>query len=217
MLTTALLAGSLVTGLLTGPVLRRLPEPVGAESEHKIRYHQLATRRFAAGVTICSTAALLAVALRLEPAVWPAWVPLATIGIFLVSIDARTTWLPLPLTHLLWGTTALGLTLALAFAPETERLHLGLRILLGAAVVGGFFWLFWWFTGGLGFGDVRLAPVLGATAATVSPNLVVVALLAGTFAGAVHGLLRRARGRAGPFAYGPALILGVFVALASAR
>lgn len=215
MLTTALLAGSLATGLLTGPVLRRLPEPTGAETENKVRYRQLATRRFSTGVTACSMAGLLVVAVRMEPAMWPAWVPLATVGVFLVTIDALTTWLPLQLTHLLWAAATLGLTLAVALAPDSERLHLATRIILGALLVGGFFWVFWWFAGGLGFGDVRLAPVLGATAATGSTNLVVVALLTGTVAGAVHGIVRRVRGRPGPFPYGPALVLGVFVALAS--
>lgn len=215
MLTTALLAGSLVTGWLAGPALRRLPEPTVAEGETKVPYRQLATRRFAIGVTACSMAALIVVALRLEPAMWTAWVPLATLGIFLVAIDAVTTWLPLRVTHLLWASTAIGLALAIAMAPRADRFQLGVRVVLGAALVGGFFWLFWWFTGGLGFGDVRLAPVLGATAATVSTSTVLAAVLVGTVAGAIHGLVRKARGRPGPFPYGPALVLGVFAALAS--
>ena len=67
------LAGSLVTGWLAGPALRRLPEPAVAEGETKVPYRQLATRRFATGVTACSMAALIVVALRVEPAMWTAW------------------------------------------------------------------------------------------------------------------------------------------------
>lgn len=215
MFTTALLAASLATGWLAGPALRRLPEPKVAEGETKVPYRHLATRRFATGVTACSMAALIVVAIRVDPAMWTAWVPLATLGIFLVAIDAVTTWLPLRVTHLLWASTAMGLAMAVMMAPVADRFRLGARVVLGAVLVGGFFWLFWWFTGGLGYGDVRLAPVLGATAATVSTSMVVAAVLAGTVAGAIHGLVHRARGRPGPFPYGPALVLGVFAALVS--
>lgn len=214
MLTTVLLTGGLLTGALTGPTLRRLPEPEGPESNGKTPYLQLATRRFTTGVAACSVAALIVVAVRVEPAMWPAWIPLATLGVFLVAIDAVTTWLPLRLTQLLWVSTAAGLMLAVTLAPDAGRLGLAMRIVFGALLAGGFFWMFWWFTSGLGFGDVRLAPVLGATAATVSANMVVTALLAGAIAGASYGLVRLARGRPGPFPYGPALVVGAFAALA---
>lgn len=214
MLTTAFLAGGLVTGLLTGPVLHRLPEPTGAPSEGKVPYRQLASGRFTAGVIACSTAGLLVVATRIEPVLWPAWLPLATVGVLLVAIDAVTTWLPLRLTQALWVSAATGLALTVALSPDAERTRLALRIVLGAVLAGALFWLFWWFTGGLGFGDVRLAPVLGATAGTVSMSMITAALLVGTITGSVYGLARRARGRPGPFPYGPALAFGVFAALA---
>jgi leader peptidase (prepilin peptidase)/N-methyltransferase len=214
MLTTAaLVAAGLVTGLLTGPALRRLPEPDGPDSTDKPLYRHLASRRFAISVAVCSMAALLVVAARTEPVIWPAWLPLATIGVFLVAIDAVTTWLPLRLTHLLWAGTAVGLSATVALSPDPERIGVASRIVLGAVLVGGFFWLFWWFAGGIGFGDVRLAPVLGAVAGTISISTVAAGLFAGTVLGAAHGLVRRARGRAGPFPYGPALVLGVFAAL----
>lgn len=229
MLTTALLTGTgVVTGLLTGPALRLLPEPVAgagapdsadaadaADAAAKIPYRQLASPRFAVGIAACSMAALLVVAARADPSLWPAWIPLATIGTFLVGIDAVTTWLPLRLTQALWGSAALGLAVTVAISTPAERAGLAFRILLGGAVVTVFFWSFWWLTGGLGFGDVRLAPVLGATASSVSFNAAVVGLIAGTLLGALHGLVRRLRNRSGPFPYGPALVVGVFAGLVS--
>lgn len=215
MMTTALLAGTgVITGLLAGPTLRRLPEPVGAhKTAGKVPYRQVASRRFAVVVAACSVAALLVVAARVDPALWPVWLPLATIGVLLAGIDAVTTWLPLRLTQGLWSFTAAGFVVAVAMTTPLDRTQLVARGLLGAAAVGGFFWLFWWFTNGIGFGDVRLAPVLGVTAASVSFSAVVLGLLAGSLVGAAHGIVRRARGRAGPFPYGPALVIGIFAGL----
>ena len=74
---------------------------------------------------------------------------------------------------------------------------------------------------GMGFGDVKLALLMGlamgwvASSAGDAAYLVMVALFIGCIAGIVFGLaVRLARGRGGAFPFGPALALGtVFVVL----
>lgn len=205
-----MLAGVLV-GLSTPAALRALPEP--SDSEDKVPYRTLATPQVAVAVGACSVAALAVVAARLPSHLWPLWFPLATAGVLLVGIDALTTWLPLRLTHVLWATTALGASASLVLVDFDQRPYFALRLMLGAALVGALFWTFWRLVGGLGFGDVRLAPVLGAVGAGVSWQVLVMGLLIGTSLGALHGVVRRVRARPGPFPYGPALVIGMFAGL----
>lgn len=211
MWTLALIAVALLTGLFSGAVLRALPEPTGPDAGTKTPYRELATPRFAMTVAAAALAAGAVLIFRLPPVCWPVWVPLATVGVLLVTIDAFTTWLPLPLTRVLWLTTLLAAVLQIVVSPPSDRGALALRMVLGAAAVTLFFWGFWWFVGGLGFGDVRLSPVLGAVTASISWPTLAGGLLLGTFVGAVFGLARRAYGRRGPFPYGPALVLGAFL------
>ena len=70
--------------------------------------------------------------------------------------------------------------------------------------------------GGLGDGDVRLAPLLGMALGWLNLALVPVGLLFGFFAGAVAGLVLIAIGRAGrrtQVPFGPFLALGTLAAL----
>jgi leader peptidase (prepilin peptidase)/N-methyltransferase len=66
--------------------------------------------------------------------------------------------------------------------------------------------------GGLGFGDVRLAPVLGAAGAAVGWPTLVTTLLLGSLAGAVVGVVLALRGRRGAFPYAPSMLAGAFLA-----
>lgn len=210
-MTLLLLAGA-ITGLTAPAVLRRLPEP--GSGEDKVPYRALATWEFAWATGACAVAALAVVAARLPVAIWPVWIPLATLGVLLAGIDAVTTWLPLRLTRILWAATLISATVTLGLVDPGLRGGLAMRMVIGAIVVGAFFWAFWRWIGGLGFGDVRLAPVLGAVTASVSWQILVLGLLIGTGLGALHGVVRQVRSRAGPFPYGPSLIAGAFVAVA---
>ncbi|MDO5682941.1 MAG: prepilin peptidase [Propionibacteriaceae bacterium] len=209
----AIVAG-LLTGLATGPVLRWLPEPADGAEANKRSYRSLASLPFAAAVTACAIVAGVTLVLRLDPVALIVWAPLATVGVLLGAIDAATTWLPLRITQVLWVTTLAAGALQIWWTSPAERGQLALRMALGALAVGVFFWAFWWLVGGLGFGDVRLAPVLGAALASVSWQAVMGGLLIGTATGAVFGLVRHLSGRHGPFPYGPALLLGAFLGVA---
>lgn len=202
----ALLA-ALFTVLLWRPVMVSLPEP---HDPAKLPYRALAGGRHAIVAALCVAVACLGLA-WVPRAAWPAWAGLATIGVALAVIDACTTWLPLRLTHVLWVAASVGV----ALLGVTAGWRSALTAAGAAAASGAFFWLFWRITGGLGFGDVRLAPVIGATAGSVSATHAAAALLLGTALGAGVGLARLALGRRGPFAYGPALVAGPWLAVAA--
>ena len=83
----------------------------------------------------------------------------------------------------------------------------------GAAAAGLLYLLLWRLSGrALGFGDVRLAPVLGAAAAAVGWSTLLAALLLGSLAGAAVGVVLALRRRRGAFAYAPSMLAGAFLA-----
>lgn len=212
-------AAGIGLGLSTPRILRALPEPadpsgglVGPDEadEPKIQYASLATPRFA--VTIGGLAALASTAagILLPLAVLPVWLALSTVGLLLAAIDARTTWLPLPLTRVAWLATAVALALGGLLGSWADTL----RGLGGFVVAGALFGLVWWLTrGGFGFGDVRYAPLVGAATASVSWSLLAWALVLGSLAGALLGLVRLATGKRGAFAYAPSILAGGYLAL----
>ena len=110
------------------------------------------------------------------------------LGVLLAAIDARTTWLPLPLTR----------PPGRRWRPQRSRRALAggpsvLRAAAGAALAVLLFFLVWLVSrGGIGFGDVRFAPLVGAAAASHSWSVLIWALLLGSLAGAGHGLVRLA-------------------------
>ena len=206
------LLGGAVVALTTGPVLRALPEPAGEPD--KISYRSLATWPFALGCGLLAAAATFAVVVQVPPVSRFAWIGLVTAGVLMAAIDARTTWLPRVLSHVGWILTGLGVLAASVVARDPGLL---VRCAAGAAGVGAFYLAVWAISGGgFGFGDVRLAPILGAAAASVSWPAIVWAVLLGSLLGAAHGLVRMTRRRSGPFPYAPALVLGTFLALAFA-
>jgi len=131
----------------------------------------------------------------------------------LAVIDARTKRLPNRIMFPLYGFGAVGLTLASAVGHEWPRLVIALA---SAALLYGLFWLFWFF-GPMGFGDVKLAGVLGLFLGWVSLPAVLTGLLLGMLAAAFTGIgmmAARKADRKTEIAYGPFLIAGSWVALA---
>lgn len=194
----------------TRPCLVRLPEPASPH-EPKTAYADLPTGRFVAGCTALAAGGATLVGLVLPPAAWPLWWVLCAPALVLVAVDARTTWLPLPLTRVVQA-AAVGAALVSA---ALEGWAGGGRTAVGAAAAGLLYLLLWRLSGrALGFGDVRLAPVLGAAAAAVGWSTLLATLLLGSLVGAVLGLVLLARRRTGAFAYAPAMLLGAFLAAA---
>ena len=212
-------AAGILLGLSTPRILRALPEPadppdglVGPDEtgEPKIPYASLATPGFAVIVGGLAVFTSTTAGLLLPLAALPVWVSLSTVGLLLAAIDARTTWLPLPLTRVAWLATAGMLALGGLLGSWADTL----RGIGGFLLAGVLFGLVWWLTrGGFGFGDVRYAPLVGAATASVSWSLLAWALMLGSLVGAVLGLVRLAIGKRGPFAYAPAILAGGYLAL----
>ena len=206
------LAACLLTGVHAAWATR-LPEPDDASELGKLPYRKLAAPTRLAGLVLTAGAALVATLVVPAPARAP-WLVFGSALAVLVWVDACTTWLP---TRLSWPVSiellaAVGVSLLWAPHPGA----LAVRIVAGAAAAGVLFYLFW-LRGGIGFGDVRLAPLIGGLAATMGLTGWFAALLSGTAVGAVWGLIvaRRhpAPGTVRGFAYGPALWVGPYIAL----
>ncbi|MGC3994401.1 MAG: A24 family peptidase [Propionicimonas sp.] len=213
---TALLAGLLavalagVVALLTPTILRRLPVPEEAEDlppfieldSLRFRWTVFATAAVAGGVALDCTA----------PSLWPAWAPFAALGALLGLIDLRTTYLPLRLSYLALALVCVGVAVTALLQGSVAPVLWGAA---GGAGAAALFWLAWRLSGGrMGFGDVRLAGLIGVVAGTGGLTLVLWSFLLGTTAGAIWGLATRVRrGVDGEFPYGPALLLGPILAL----
>ena len=72
--------------------------------------------------------------------VLPGWLVLATLGLLLAAIDARTTWLPLPLTRVAWVAMAAATGVG-ALLGGWAQLVRGLGGFLVAGAVFGLIWL----------------------------------------------------------------------------
>jgi len=193
----------------------RLPEPPDGADLGKIPYAGLTTRRRLAGL-IAMTLAAQAATFFAAPAQHPMWLVYGSAVAALVWVDACTTWLPSRLSWLVSAELAIAAVVTLRCDGGGPELMV--RLLAGAAVS----WLLWWAAyrlsrGGFGFGDVRLAPLTGAMAATMGASGWLAALLTSTVLGALWGLLTARRhpapGTSRGFAYGPWLWVGPYVAL----
>jgi leader peptidase (prepilin peptidase)/N-methyltransferase len=196
---------------LTPALLRWCPVPPDEPEELEIApFSDLATPGFRWAVFVVATLAG-AVAFGLTaPGYWLAWAPLAGLGALLALVDLRTTFLPLRLNYLALGIALAGTVVAAWAAGDGTVLLWAAGGGLGAAA------LFWigWRVGALGFGDVRLAGLIGVVAGTGGPVQLAQLLLFGSIAGCVWAIVVRLRRGAGAeFAYGPSLLLGPFLVL----
>ena len=200
---------SLVLAAVTPPLLSRIPLP--PDEPDAIPYAQLASPRFQWVVAVASVAALGIALAATDPWQWGPWIGFGTGGVLLAVIDARTGFLPLALTRATWALVAGGVMVAALGRGDPGLLLTSIAGTLGA---GGMFWGLWRLGGGLGFGDVRLAALIGTVTGATSLRLTAWSLLLGGLAGVAWGLAVAIRRKAdGPFPYGPALVIGPFLAL----
>jgi leader peptidase (prepilin peptidase)/N-methyltransferase len=186
-----------------------LPEP--ADGEGKILYRDLPTPAFVSSCTALTLLGQLITWTLLPLQVQPLWTVIALIGVPLAAIDGRTTWLPRRLTQAAWALMLMALGGSWLLGASGQDV---LRTSAGAAVAGALYLVVWAVTrGGFGFGDVRLAPLLGAATASSSVALLIWGLTLGTALGAVHGGIRLLRRRKGGFPYAPAMIAGSYLAV----
>jgi leader peptidase (prepilin peptidase)/N-methyltransferase len=157
---------------------------------------------------------LMAIRFRDEPAAIPAYCILCATLVAQTWIDLRTQRLPREITYT--GIVLGGVALAVAalVLGEPERIWMAA---LGAAIALGAMWLIYVVSrGGMGDGDVRLAPLLGMFLGWLNPGIVLPGLFFGFVAGAVVGVAMMAVDRAGrrtAVPFGPFLALGTIVAI----
>ena len=134
-------------------------------------------------------------------------VPLVPIGVVLVVIDWRTTLLPTRVIHPTYLLLAVLIPLATLVDHDLAALY---RAGWGWLVVGGWFWIFWYFLGAWGFGDVRLSRVLGPALGYLGWSEMLIGLglmvIVGGLGGAVLGIVHRSLRRR--FPYGPFMLVG---------
>lgn len=163
------------------------------------------------------TAALFGLTAGYVGAEWalPAYLWFAGVATVLILTDLDHKRIP---DRILFPGVVVGLVLlALGSAADGELFAFG-RGVLGAL---GYFVLLWAlaevFRGGLGFGDVKLAFLLGLFTAYVSWATWVAGVFLAFFTGGVVAVLllaTRRRGRKDAIAFGPSLIAGALVAVA---
>ncbi|MGL5860717.1 MAG: prepilin peptidase, partial [Phycicoccus sp.] len=102
----------------------------------------------------------------------------------------------------------------------SDDLHTLIRAGLGLVIARTAFWLLWFLTCGMGFGDVRLAALVGLVTARLGWTPFVVGIYAALVAAAAYGLARAVarRGvgrRRASVPLGPFLLLGAWLGLLS--
>lgn len=156
---------------------------------------------------------LFALELGADAAV-PAFCILAAALVALVWIDLREFRLPREITYTAFVLGAVALVIAALVNDEPERIwqaFLGAGIAL--AIMGTIYLAS---RGGMGDGDVRLAPLLGLYLGYLNPGIVPVGLFIGFLLGAVVGVAMMAVGKGGrktALPFGPFLAVGTVIAV----
>jgi len=144
----------------------------------------------------------------------PAYCILMAVLVAQTWIDLRTQRLPREITYTGIALGAVALAIAALVLDEPERTWMAA---LGAVIALAAMWLIYVVSkGGMGDGDVRLAPLLGLYLGWINPGIVLPGLFFGFIAGAVVGVAMMAVDRAGrrtAVPFGPFLALGTVVAI----
>ena len=144
----------------------------------------------------------------------PAFLYFAAIGIALALIDVDTHRLPNAIVLPSYLILGLALTLAAMLADSPQAL---VRALIGGmGLFCLYFVLAWCYPDGMGFGDVKLAGLIGGMLGYLSFAALLVGALAGFLLGGLYGVAALATRRAGlktAVPYGPFMLLGAFVAI----
>ena len=214
----AVVAG--VAGMLVPRLIRSLPEPTPADdavdTEAKTAYAEIGARPALWWRTaLASAGAAAVVALAVGPDWWlVVLVPLVPVCAALAVVDWHTKLLP---TRIVLPATAYALAVALALWPVTGDHTDLLRGVLGLVVARSVFWVLWFVhSAGMGFGDVRLAALLGIALGHLGWAELVVGLYTGFLIFGLPGLLlaivrRDRRLLRSAFPFGPFMVVGALV------
>jgi leader peptidase (prepilin peptidase)/N-methyltransferase len=157
--------------------------------------------------------ALLILRVGADPAL-PAFLVLGALGVVLAAVDLATRRLPDPLVLTAYGAGLVLFGLAAAWSGDAVPL---LRACLGTVALFGLYLVLALVNpAGLGFGDVKLAGVLGLHLAWLGWDVLLVGALAGFLLVAVVALVllvtRRAN-RSSELPFGPFMLVGALLAV----
>ena len=134
-------------------------------------------------------------------------VPLVPVGVALMIVDWRTTLLPTRVIHPTYLLLAVLIPAAALVDGDLDSLY---RAGWGWLIIGAWFWVFWWLFNAWGFGDVRLARVLGPALGYLGWYELLMGLalilLVGGLGGLMLGIITRDLRRRVP--YGPFMLIG---------
>ena len=202
-----------------GPfVIGRLPEPPDPDDD-KIAYAELARARHLSLWFAGSAAVMTGLAAwRVAPELVPVWVLFAGVGTWLAYVDWRTRLLPFLFVAPMYVATLALVALGALLLDDWGVL---VRALIGNLAVFAVFWLVYMvgrlFGGGaFGYGDVRLAGVVGLALGALGAAETLTGTYGGFVLGALGGLAFSRLGwvdRKG-FAFGPYMVVGAIVGAA---
>jgi len=202
-------------GLLAPWLLRRTPEPQLEPGEEKAPYATLATWPVAVGAGAWAAALASVTVAVVEPSRVGPWLVVAVVGALAAVVDLATTWIPRRWLHIGWILTAAAIVGSAWAVADWAGVW---RAALGVVIIGGAYGLVYLFSaltgrGFFGFADVRLGVLAGLVSGWRSIPTATSALVLGSVVGAAWGVVNLVRRRHEPYAYGPAIILGPYVAL----
>jgi len=213
----ALAAAGLLAGLMLPQVIARIPDRAPADDEPEpTPYAELARAPRLAlllGVTAAVVWALVGFT-GLEAVELPAYLLVATLGVAMGYIDLREhrlpDWLTLPA---LAGAAVL---LAVPAVLDSDWSAYGRAWVAAGACFVFYLVLVLLRPADLGFGDVKLAAVLGLLLGWVGWPTVVLGVFCGFLVGGVVGVVLLSTGRAGrrsSIPFGPPMLVGALIAL----
>ena len=207
-------------GLLVPRLVAVLPEPERSEAapgeDPKPLYVDVAARPALAWWAAAASAGLaLVLALALGPDPWlVALVPLVPVCVALAVVDWHTRLLP---SRIVLPATAYAVVVAVVLWPVTGDADDLVRAAIGLVVARSFYWLLWFIhSAGMGFGDVRLAALVGLLLGHVGWAELVVGMYAGFLVfglpGLVLALVRWDRSLLKTaFPFGPFMLVGAVI------
>ncbi len=146
--------------------------------------------------------------------VLPAFCVLGAALVALVWIDLHEFRLPREITYTAFALSSVLIVIAALVDDEPKRIWMAA---LGAGIALAIMGLIYAVSrGGMGDGDVRLAPLLGLHLGYLNPGIVPVGLFFGFLIGAVVGVIAMTVGKAGrktALPFGPFLAIGTVVAV----
>ena len=213
-------AFGLVAGAFVPELIRPLPEPpvdpeemeAFNEEEPKELYSSIAALpRLRIWSALASAVVAGLIAARLD-FTWELLgvLPLVPVGAALFVIDVRTRYLPTRLIAPLYAVAPAAAAIAALQRSDWEPL---IATAAGWAVFGGFFFFMWAIApgGSMGYGDVRLAGLLGLSLGLVSWGAVVVGMGSGVALGALVAIATTVFRRKKHYPYGPSLLVGAVI------